>query len=379
VRDSRSGQASAEYVSVLLVVALVLAGAAGAAAAVPGIGERVIRTVRTGICIVGGDVCRSADAAAAGLSPCVVSERTRAQDTTVDLAVVRAGTHGEWQLALQSDGRAMVTRLEEDEAGPTVGVGVTFSPVGLEAAASAALVAGYRGGRAWRFPDVRDARAFLEAAMQHGSVAAGRRPDVRWHAVSANAGAEAAAALAGLASAGFSAAAGEAIGLRTDGPRKTLTLGYGLELPQVRVDLPGFAVTGSGKRTGTMDVTWEHGALRELTQRLVIARGDRVEELSVRLDLRAPESRALAERVLLTGGTDRGAAHALARHMARVGTGELDVYALSEDRSGVSVGGKLGVSLGFSHERTVALRRLVDAVSRRAGEPARRRFDCLGA
>ena len=158
------GQASTEYVAILLVVAATLAGVATLAAVDPGVGERVVRSVRTGLCVVGGDVCRSSDAAAAGLDPCVTSQRSRRQDTTLDLAVVRVGGHGEWQLALRSDGQAVVTRLEENEFGGTVGVGLTFSPAGVSAAASAALVAGYRGGSAWRFPDARTASAFLAAA-----------------------------------------------------------------------------------------------------------------------------------------------------------------------------------------------------------------------
>ena len=62
-------------------------------------------------------MCRDADAAAAGLAPCVTGERTERQDTTLDLAVVRLGGDGEWQIALRSDGGAVVTRLEENDAG----------------------------------------------------------------------------------------------------------------------------------------------------------------------------------------------------------------------------------------------------------------------
>ena len=113
------GQAAAEYIAILLVAGALLAGAAAVAAAVPGVGDRVVAAVRTGICIVGGDLCRTADAAAAGLPPCLTRERGDRQDTTVDIAVVRVGGHGEWQLALRSDGSAVVTRLEENEVGGT--------------------------------------------------------------------------------------------------------------------------------------------------------------------------------------------------------------------------------------------------------------------
>ena len=163
----------------------------------------MVTTVRTGVCIVGGDVCRSSDAAAAGLEPCVTRERSKRQDTTVDLAVVRLGGHGEWQLALRSDGRAIVTRLEENELGGAVGVGLTFSPARVGAQATAALVAGYHGGRAWRFADARSATAFLDAAMRDASVHEARAPDVRWHALGGRAGGEARVALADLRAPGW--------------------------------------------------------------------------------------------------------------------------------------------------------------------------------
>ena len=94
------------------------------------LGAKVVETIRTGLCIVGGDICRPADAAAAGLAPCLTGERWQRQDTTLDIAVVRLGGHGEWQLALRSDGSATVTRLQGNEGGVTAGAGVTFSPLG---------------------------------------------------------------------------------------------------------------------------------------------------------------------------------------------------------------------------------------------------------
>ena len=151
----------------LLVAGALLAGAA-TVAAVPALGERVVRTVRTGLCIVGGDVCRRADAAAAGLEPCLTAERSWRQETTIDLAVVRLGGDGEWQLALQSDGTAVVTRLEESAVGGTVGIGLGFSPLDAggspaadadpEASAAGARLAGTlvveTDERRWSQPEV---------------------------------------------------------------------------------------------------------------------------------------------------------------------------------------------------------------------------------
>ena len=59
-----TGQATAEYVAILAIVALLLAG--GFAVAAPPLGAKVVEAVRTGLCLVGGDICRPADAAAAG-------------------------------------------------------------------------------------------------------------------------------------------------------------------------------------------------------------------------------------------------------------------------------------------------------------------------
>jgi hypothetical protein len=372
------GQASAEYVAILLVVGVLLAGAAALALAVPGVGDRLIATVRTGLCIVGGDVCRTADAAAAGLAPCLTAERSRRQDTTLDIAVLRLGGHGEWQLALQSDGQAVVTRLEENELGATVGVGVEFSPVGVDASVSGALVAGYRGGRAWRFPDAPAASAFLTGAMRDDAVRKSREPAVRWHAVGGKAGLDAGVSVAELARAGLKTTADGAIGLRSEGARRTLTLDVGTTDPHLAAALPGFPPAPGPRRGVVADVSWEGGQLRELALRSAFANGERTDELSARLDLREPESRRLAEQLLAPGSTS-GDLHALARHAARHGIVERTGYAISERRRGFSVGGRLGLGLGLEHQRITAERRLVDAVAWVRGGPARRRFDCLDA
>src|SRR4051795_4554030 len=112
-RERTAGQASGEDVAIVLVVGLVLAGAAAVAlGAAGGVGERVVAALRTGICIAGGDICREADpgaargrgfgaaggaicgeadAEAAGLEPCLTSERGERRGTTMDVAVVRFG------------------------------------------------------------------------------------------------------------------------------------------------------------------------------------------------------------------------------------------------------------------------------------------------
>ena len=371
------GQAAAEYIAILLVAAALLAGAAAVAVAVPGVGDRVVAAVRTGICIAGGDLCRTADAAAAGLPPCLTRERGDRQDTTIDIAVVRVGGHGEWQLALRSDGSAVVTRLEENEVGGTVGVGVSFSPVGVDAGASATLSAGYRSGRAWRFPDAATARAFLDGARRDARVSAGRAPDERWDAFAGSADAQAAAAVADLARLGVEAGGEAVLGLRRAGATRTVTLDLGSDAPAIALALPGFPAAPGIRRGVVAELTWVRGVPRELALRAARAGGDRVEEYTARLDLRDPASRALAERALRPGGEAAGL-RALAARIGSHGTVERDGYAVTRERHGFSVGGRLGVALGLAHERVTEERRLVDAIAWVNGGPPQRRFDCLG-
>jgi hypothetical protein len=375
-----AGQASTEYVAILLVVAVVLAGAAATAAAVPGVGSRVVGVVRTGICIVGGDLCRSADAAAAGLAPCVTAERSDREGTTVDIGVVRLGEHGEWLLALQSDGGAVVTRLERDDIGGTAGVGVTFSPLGINASASAAALVGYQGGRAWRFPDAPAAREFLERAQREEGPPDARPPDTRWDAIAGSGSASAGMAVADLARAGVAVSADAAIGLRRDGGRRTLALDLGAREPALTLELPGYwSPPPPGAVSVVAEVTWEGSAARELALRTARTEGGRIEELVARLDLRDPESRAIAERVLRPPGPEAAAAlRSLMRRIATHGIVERRGYAITERRKGFSVAGRLGVALGLSHERVTAERRLTDATAWVRGGPPQRRFDCLG-
>jgi hypothetical protein len=53
-------------------------------------------------------------------------------------------------------------------------------------------------------------------------------------------------------------------------------------------------------------------------------------------------------------------------------------YVVEEQRTGFSVSGRLGVTLGLDHERISGSRRLIDATTQVRGGPPQRRFDCLG-
>jgi hypothetical protein len=372
-RREPAGQAAAEYTALLLVVAVLLAVAA---VAVPGIGERVVEAVRAGLCIVGGDVCRSSDAVAAGLEPCVTRARSRREDTALEIAVVRVGEQGEWQLALRSDGAAVVTRIAENQIGGTAGVGVSFSPAGVDAGAGATLVARFNGGRAWRFPDARSAAAFLDRAM--GGAPPPDTPDAVWHAVGSRADAGAGAMIADLAEAGVDVGGGSAIGVRSEGARRTLTVALDLDDPGFAAELPGFSAWSGRRRSWVADISWEGGAARELALRAATGDDERLEEFVARLDLREPGNRAVAARVLRPRASTLADLRALSARIKTHGVIEHTAYALTERSRGFSVGAKLGVALGLEHHSVSSERRLVDAVAWIRGGPLQRRFDCLG-
>jgi hypothetical protein len=371
---SDSGTASLEYVGLLALIAATLAGAVALTS--PAIGSRLVETLRTGLCIVGGDVCRPADAAAAGLAPCLTGERWSRQDTTLDIAIVRVGGHGEWQLALRSDGTATVTRLEGTDGGVTAGAGVTFSPLGVEAKVSGAVTLGYRGGEAWHFPDVRSATAFLEAARSDREAKAARPPSVRWDGLASSADGAAAVAVADLASAGMDVGADGAIGLRTEGARRTLAVEVGRRDLRLFGNLPGFPSATGATAEVVAEVTWSGGRPEELVLRTARADGDRRDEFTARLPLADPEARTAAEAVLRPGGD--GLAE-LAALIGRAGVLEHATYEVEERRRGISVSGRLGVALGFEHERVSGERRLVGATTVVRGGPPQQRFDCLAA
>src|SRR5687768_5029354 len=119
---SSSGQASADYVAVVGLVALLLT-VAGAVAA-PGIPATLARTVRVGLCIVGGDVCRAADARRAGLEPCVTRVREGAKRTRVNATIVSYGTGKGFAIERRSDGSARVVATSDSDVGAVAGVGV---------------------------------------------------------------------------------------------------------------------------------------------------------------------------------------------------------------------------------------------------------------
>ncbi len=155
-----SGQGTTEYVGLLALVAAALLSA-GAVVGLDDVGASVVKTVRTGICIVGGDICRRSDAEAAGLEPCTVSDRSQGGGATVSIAWVRAGDKHGWTVATRSDGSVVVTRTVGRSAGAGAGLGIEASPFGLELGVEGKADFTTMAGAAWEFPDAARPARFL--------------------------------------------------------------------------------------------------------------------------------------------------------------------------------------------------------------------------
>src|SRR6185436_16596989 len=101
------------------------------AGAMVGLGEvptAVASTVRTGICLVAGDICRDSDARAAGLQPCVVDDRSEGGGTTFSVGWLRVGGADGLLIAQRSDGSVVVTESEQERGGVGAGIGVEATP-----------------------------------------------------------------------------------------------------------------------------------------------------------------------------------------------------------------------------------------------------------
>jgi hypothetical protein len=373
----RRGQASLEYVAALAVVGLLL-GTGVALGAVPGVGGRVAHTVRLGICLVAGDVCRVADARAAGLEPCTVAQAVRGGGATLTVASIRFGAHDEYTAARRSDGSVVVTRAQDGSTGIEAGLGFEFSPAKVRVGADATL--DVRGTRAtgWTFPSPAVARAFI-AGLPDSAGDEHRWPRA-WRSYGIGDEAEAAVTASALGHdlAGATAAAEAGAGVRTarDGS-PTLLLDAGYHGLTAFAPLAG----SSGGGSGHVYAEWTPG--RELRFRSAsLAAGGRLVEWSAALDLRDPANRAAAAPLLEAKAPWPPAAirqvEAVLAQARRTGVVERTVSAVQDDSHDFSAGAKLGLALGLDVRSSHVDQHLMAASAWTGGSGERERADCLG-
>ena len=342
------------------------AALAGAGAVVgPGaIGEAVAGGVRTGICIVAGDVCRASDAEAAGLAPCTLDDHTRGEGLTFTVASVRFGADDAWTASRRSDGSVIVTHTDERSLGGKVGIGVEASPLGVNAELSGMLDYALVSGRAWEFRDTASAARFLRAEDRDDVEATWRFGDVGSVVTG-----EAEAGLGPLTLTEFEATARAAAGAR---------VGRGLTTYYVRsradafaggISLPGVDARIEGPSTGDsiVELTRDAAGPREIAFRRVErgTRAGQVVETVARLDLRDPANRAAAEPLLAhrlpwPPAVARELRTLVARSV-RSGIVERAVYDVEDDSEGVELSASLGLSLGVDASEVDVDRRLVAA------------------
>jgi hypothetical protein len=384
-----AGQASLEYVGLLALVAAAFAVAAPAAG-LAGVPAAVASVVRTGICIVGGDVCRDADAVAAGLAPCTVSDRRRGGGIAVTLVSLRVGGDHQWLVAQRSDGSVVVTQTDRDDIGASGGLGYELGP--LKAGLAGELGLRVARGVGWEFPDAAGARRFLEAA-HYGLSAATRRWPATWRSGEAGL---AVAGWAGLgvvatgedgtalesAAAGIEVSAEAALGARIERDRTTIYLRAETEGPRTTGLLEGVLAAGASGPV-VAEYTRDRSGPRELAFRVSAAGAhpDEVVETVARLDLRIHSNRVVAQRLLRRRApwppAAAGDLRAAVRHAVRAGTVERSVYAIDDGSRSLELAARRGAEIGVEGGYSKVDRRLLEASARTAGSPERAREDCV--
>lgn len=384
-----AGQASLEYVGLLALVATAFAVVAPAAG-LAGVPAQVSQVVRTGVCIVGGDICRASDAAAAGLRPCTLSDERRGGGAAVTILSVRLGGDHQWLVARRSDGSVAVAKVAREDVGASGGLGYELGPLklGVEGEAGLRVAAGV----GWEFPDAAEARRFLEAAHYGLSGATARWP-AAWRS------GEAGLAVSGWG--GLGAVLTGEDGTSLNGPSAGLEVStktaFGARIARGSTTVYLRTETAGGRPTGVLDGLLDVGAIgpvvaeytrdrsgpRELAFRVTTkgARGNEVVETVARMDLRIPANREAAARLLRHRAPWPPAVFAdlreAIRHTVRTGTVERSVYAVEDGSKSFEVAGRLGVEMGLEAGYSKVDRRLVAAGAWTAGSRERAREDCL--
>ena len=157
--SSSAGQASAEYVGVVCVVAACLAALAGTAAAFPSLTSTVVDRMRLALCVVGMDVCDAAHARSRGLEPCVVAADERDRRLSGTLVAFTGGDGDTLVVERRSDGRYVVSAGNAPRLGASAGAGASLGPVQVGPGGSADV--GFASGVRWEAPDLATLRRFF--------------------------------------------------------------------------------------------------------------------------------------------------------------------------------------------------------------------------
>jgi hypothetical protein len=393
-----SGQASSDYIAILLVCACVLGAGGGVAAAAGGSGMAgaVSAQFARAICrVTGGDCERDR-------IPCVTSIRARVDDLSGVVAIIRLSGGRTLLRERRSDGMELITLAERGGLGIEVGAGAEAGVGG--GAIGDSLAGSISGrvtrGRAWLRPAGAQAQALVDRI---GSPPA---PDFTWGEKGMESRAEGRYHLAGL-----SLDAEDAFGARRDTRtgERTFTirrrnelagdlarLGTGAEAGGRHVERYAVTVDRSGRPVDLVvtDTVRYHGgvALPGPLKAVAMALGapalrrGRIVETETHLDLTDADNletaRAFIEAVRsskLRLGAAVAVSEALSRRLESHGVRQRRVYLLDVRHTGARGRVGAGVSIGLRGERSEESARLVEAAVRGLDGNWRRRDDCLPA
>ena len=366
---------SAEYTALLGLVGAALAGA-GAVVGLETIGDAVASGVRTGICIVAGDVCRASDAEAAGLAPCTVAEHARGEGLTFTIASLRLGADDTWTAARRSDGSVIITHAEKRKVGGTVGIGVEASPLGVDVGVDGKLDYALGFGKAWEFPDSESAARFLRAENRED-----REPTWRFGDAGAVLGGEVSGGVGPVKVLGVESSAQAAAGVRSGRGLTTYYVQTRLEPLEASLLVPRVRLDGPSTGDGMVELTRDAAGPREIAFRTVKpgTHGQLVETVA-RLDLRDAGNRAAADRLLSLRLPWPPAVHGdlrtLVRRAVRTGLVERAVYDVRDGSDELELNAKFGLALGVDANEVDVDRRLVAASAWTNGSNERERADC---
>ena len=432
------GQASADYVALLAVVAVVLGAAAAAVGSPPAIAAAVSGAVRHGICLVAGGICSAREARAAGLSPCLTHARSDRERLAAKAVVVRLERGDALLVERRSDGSAAVSFLDGWRAGATAGIGLKL-PWGSPGSMLGSVGAQFTAGRTWEFGSAAAAARFVrrwkgresllgeaKGLARRVCLLCSRRPKPPPpHATYKEGGAYGdVEADLGLKVPGLGKSprlnlggdAGVVAGRRISGRRTTwyLRLDYAASLrlgavigavsaaqrvaPALEVTLVDgraveLRVLGAAAMRGQLDLLGATTSLTGLAKRLRGATGGARGgegtglgvEAAVALDLSDPRNRNAAGGVLEMLGmrarpsTWDNRLRAVAQRLDEDGAVDVSVYRVGASERGTEVGGAFGAELGGRWSRAQETRELIEAWSLRRGGTLSEREDCTAA
>lgn len=420
-----AGQASAEYVAVVTLMALVLAGA-GTAVAAPDLGGSVRGAMRRALCVVTGGVCSPQEARGLGLKPCPVHVRSNSERLRGKVAIVRLEQDDALLIERRSDGTASVSFVDGARAGVEVGIGLRVSPLGIDGSAEVGGGVAFTGGRTWDFHSVAAARRFVRRFARHETLAGEaldalrslclgacggrpRPPEPSARYLEGGAYAEAAADLevpGAPVEAHGKLKGAVVLGRREAGPRTTWYLKVSgeaaarlgvvigalhagrqgeavIELTHERgrlVELRAVAAAGLSQELALLGATTDlpalAGRLREASAREQQGTGLAL-EAQVALDLTDPANREAALGFLRA--PTPAAARVLARRLNADGSVDINVFRSARTERETEAEIAAGLGLGGGYERVEEGRSLIGAWSLRHGGALRDREDCVAA